>query len=67
MRANCKDIEADILEIEEDICYTQYALQAPNISPSDIANLSEKLEILRAVRKSAIKELKDDYYIEYGT
>lgn len=66
LRAKCEDIVADIIEIEEDICYIQNSLQNPNVSAADVKILTENLEILRSVRKSAIKELKDDFYYDYG-
>lgn len=67
MRASVDDIVTDIVQIEEDICYIQRALQDPDISDFDSKVLSENMEILQSIRKADIKELKDEYCFEYGS
>lgn len=62
-----QDILTDIIQIEEDICYIQRALQSSEISEFDYNYLSENLEILQDIRKADIKELKDEFCYEYGS
>lgn len=67
MRASFQDILDDIINIEEDICYIQKALQDPDITEYDSKLLSENMEILCSIRKADIRELKDEYCFEYGS